>query len=235
MNNGQNAGRQRKTRETRIRSPVRGLERTGSRRCVPSFAQSANPEPKGELEHVNPYTLLVAVVLSAQATDAGVNKATRSLFASVDTPEKMVALGEAKLREAIKTIGLYRNKAKNVIALSQKLLSEHGGQVPRTREALEALPGVGRKTANVVLNIAFGEPTIAVDTHLFRVANRTGIAPGKTPREVEDGLLRAVPDKYKRHAHHWLILHGRYVCKARAPDCPQCLINDLCRWPEKRV
>ena len=197
--------------------------------------QSANPEPKGELEHVNPYTLLVAVVLSAQATDAGVNKATRSLFASVDTPEKMVALGEAKLREAIKTIGLYRNKAKNVIALSQKLLSEHGGQVPRTREALEALPGVGRKTANVVLNIAFGEPTIAVDTHLFRVANRTGIAAGKTPREVEDGLLRAVPDKYKRHAHHWLILHGRYVCKARAPDCPQCLINDLCRWPEKRV
>ena len=235
MNNGQNAGRQRKTRETRIRSPIRqfGTQRKSKKRSVVS--QSANPEPKGELEHVNPYTLLVAVVLSAQATDAGVNKATRSLFASVDTPEKMVALGEAKLREAIKTIGLYRNKAKNVIALSQKLLSEHGGQVPRTREALEALPGVGRKTANVVLNIAFGEPTIAVDTHLFRVANRTGIAPGKTPREVEDGLLRAVPDKYKRHAHHWLILHGRYVCKARAPDCPQCLINDLCRWPEKRV
>ena len=197
--------------------------------------QSANPEPKGELEHVNPYTLLVAVVLSAQATDAGVNKATRSLFASVDTPEKMVALGETKLREAIKTIGLYRNKAKNVIALSLKLLSEQGGRVPQSREALEALPGVGRKTANVVLNIAFGEPTIAVDTHLFRVANRTGIAPGKTPREVEDGLVNAVPDKYKRHAHHWLILHGRYVCKARVPDCPQCLINDLCRWPEKRV
>ena len=197
--------------------------------------QAANPEPKGELEHINPYTLLVAVVLSAQATDAGVNKATRSLFASVDTPEKMVALGERNLREAIKTIGLYRNKAKNVIALSQKLLSEHGGQVPNTREALEALPGVGRKTANVVLNIAFGEPTIAVDTHLFRVANRTGLAPGKTPREVEDGLLRVIPDKYKRHAHHWLILHGRYVCKARAPDCPGCIINDLCRWPEKRV
>jgi endonuclease III len=197
--------------------------------------QSANPEPKGELEHVNPYTLLVAVVLSAQATDAGVNKATRSLFASVDTPEKMVALGETKLREAIKTIGLYRNKAKNVIALSQKLLSEHGGQVPQSREALEALPGVGRKTANVVLNIAFGEPTIAVDTHLFRVANRTRIAPGNTPREVEDGLLRGVPEKYKHHAHHWLILHGRYVCKARVPDCPQCLINDLCRWSEKRV
>jgi endonuclease-3 len=197
--------------------------------------QGANPEPKGELEFVNPYTLLVAVVLSAQATDAGVNKATRSLFASVHTPEKMVAFGEARLREAIKTIGLYRNKAKNVIALSQKLLSEHGGQVPRTREALEALPGVGRKTANVVLNTAFGEPTIAVDTHLFRVANRTGIAVGKTPREVEDGLLRVVPDQYKRHAHHWLILHGRYVCKARVPDCPKCLINDLCRWPEKRV
>jgi endonuclease III len=197
--------------------------------------QNANPEPKGELEHVNPYTLLVAVVLSAQATDAGVNKATRSLFASVDTPEKMVAFGETKLRDAIKTIGLYRNKAKNVIALSQKLLSEHGGTVPQSREALEALPGVGRKTANVVLNIAFGEPTIAVDTHLFRVANRTGIAPGTTPREVEDGLLRVVPEKYKRHAHHWLILHGRYVCKARVPDCPHCLINDLCRWPEKRV
>jgi endonuclease-3 len=196
---------------------------------------AANPEPRGELEHVNPYTLLVAVVLSAQATDAGVNKATRSLFANVDTPAKMLALGEDKLREAIKTIGLYRNKAKNVIALSQKLVAEHGAQVPRTREALEALPGVGRKTANVVLNIAFGEPTIAVDTHLFRVANRTGLAPGKTPREVEDGLMRVVPDRYKHHAHHWLILHGRYVCKARVPDCPRCLINDLCRWPDKRV
>jgi endonuclease-3 len=195
----------------------------------------ANPEPKGELEHVNSYTLLVAVVLSAQATDAGVNKATRSLFASVDTPEKMLALGEARLREAIKTIGLYRNKAKNVIALSQKLVAEYGGQVPRTRAALEALPGVGRKTANVVLNIAFGEPTIAVDTHLFRVANRTGLAPGKSPREVEDGLLRVIPDRFKRHAHHWLILHGRYVCKARAPDCPRCRINDLCNWPEKRL
>ena len=198
------------------------------------FSQ-ASPEPKGELEHANSYTLLVAVVLSAQATDAGVNKATRGLFMAVDTPEKMLALGEDKLRDAIKTIGLYRNKAKNVIALSRKLLQEHGGQVPRTRETLEALPGVGRKTANVVLNIAFGEPTIAVDTHLFRVANRTGLAPGKTPREVEDGLLRVIPDKYKHHAHHWLILHGRYVCKARVPDCPRCLINDLCRWPEKRV
>jgi endonuclease-3 len=196
---------------------------------------AANPEPKGELHSVNPYTLLVAVVLSAQATDAGVNKATRPLFAEVDTPEKMIALGEARLREAIKTIGLYRNKAKNVIALSQKLIAEHGGEVPRLREALEALPGVGRKTANVVLNIAFGEHTIAVDTHLFRVGNRTGLAPGKTPLEVELELLRVVPERYKRHAHHWLILHGRYVCKARVPDCPNCLINDLCRWPEKRL
>jgi endonuclease-3 len=195
--------------------------------------RAANPAPSGELEHVNPYTLLIAVVLSAQATDAGVNKATRSLFARVDTPRKMLALGEARLREAIKTIGLYRNKAKNVIALSERLLAGHRGEVPRTREALEALPGVGRKTANVVLNIAFGEPTIAVDTHLFRVANRTQLAPGKTPLEVELGLLRVVPDAFKRHAHHWLILHGRYTCKARLPDCNRCLINDLCRWPEK--
>jgi endonuclease-3 len=197
--------------------------------------QAANPEPKGELEHINPYTLLVAVVLSAQATDAGVNKATRGLFAAADTPEKMLALGEDRVRDFIKTIGLYRNKAKNVIALSQKLIAEHGGAVPMTREALEGLPGVGRKTANVVLNIAFGESTIAVDTHLFRVSNRTGLAPGKTPLEVELGLLRVIPEKYKRHAHHWLILHGRYVCKARAPECLRCLINDLCRWPEKRI
>jgi len=197
--------------------------------------KAANPEPKGELEHVNPYTLLVAVVLSAQATDTGVNKATRGLFATVDTPEKMVALGEARLRDAIKTIGLYRNKAKNVIALSERLIAQHSSEVPKTRKALEALPGVGRKTANVVLNMAFGEHTIAVDTHLFRVSNRTGLAPGNTPLEVELGLLRVVPEHYKRHAHHWLILHGRYVCKARLPDCPRCLINDLCRWPEKRV
>ena len=196
---------------------------------------AASPEPKGELHYVNPYTLLVAVVLSAQATDAGVNKATRPLFAEVDTPQKMVALGEERLRDAIKTIGLYRNKAKNVIALSERLLAEHNGEVPRSREALETLPGVGRKTANVVLNIAFGEHTIAVDTHLFRVGNRTGLAPGKTPLEVELELLRVVPERYRRHAHHWLILHGRYVCKARAPECPACLINDLCRWPEKRV
>lgn len=197
--------------------------------------ERAHPEPKGELEYVNPFTLLVAVVLSAQATDVGVNKATPALFALADTPEKMAALGEARVRDLVKTIGLYRNKAKNVVALSQKLIAEHGSLVPRTREALQALPGVGRKTANVVLNVAFGEHTIAVDTHLFRVSNRTGLAPGKNPLEVELGLEQAIPGRFKRNAHHWLILHGRYVCKARVPDCPNCLINDLCRWPEKRV
>ncbi len=197
--------------------------------------QAANPVPKGELEHINPFTLLVAVVLSAQATDAGVNKATPALFRLADNPEKMVALGEARVRDLIKTIGLYRNKAKNVVALSQKLLTEHGGRVPRERAALEALPGVGRKTANVVLNIAFGEPTIAVDTHVFRVGNRTGLATGKTPFEVEEKLGEVVPDKYKLHAHHWLILHGRYICLARRPLCEQCLIADLCRWPGKTV
>jgi endonuclease-3 len=197
--------------------------------------RAANAEPKGELEHVNPFTLLVAVVLSAQATDAGVNKATRPLFARIDTPEKMVALGEDRLREAIKTIGLYRMKAKNVIALAQKLLAEHAGKVPHDRAALEALPGVGRKTANVVLNMAFGEPTIAVDTHVFRVGNRTGLAPGKTVLDVEERLEAVVPPGYKPHAHHWLILHGRYVCKAMRPACEHCLINDLCRWPGKRT
>ena len=197
--------------------------------------RKANPEPKGELEHLNPYTLLVAVVLSAQATDAGVNKATRELFAQVDTPEKMVALGEAKLRDAIKTIGLFNTKAKNVIALSHKLIAEHGGVVPRERAVLETLPGVGRKTANVVLNVAFGEETFAVDTHVFRVGNRTGLAPGKTPLEVELGLERVIPSEFMLHAHHWLILHGRYTCLARSPRCEVCLINDLCRWPEKTV
>jgi endonuclease-3 len=197
--------------------------------------QAAAPEPKGELEYRNPFTLLVAVVLSAQATDTGVNKATRPLFATVDTPAKMVALGEERLREAIKTIGLYRMKARNVIALAQKLLAGHGGAVPREREALEALPGVGRKTANVVLNIAFGEPTIAVDTHVFRVGNRTGLAPGKTPLDVELRLQEVVPAAYRLHAHHWLILHGRYVCKALRPECERCLINDLCRWPGKKT
>ncbi len=195
--------------------------------------QGANPEPKGELEYVNAYTLLVAVVLSAQATDAGVNKATRSLFARADAPEKMLALGEDGLREAIKTIGLYRNKAKNVIALSRALIERHGGEVPPDREALEALPGVGRKTANVVLNIAFGQPTMAVDTHIFRVANRLGLASGKTPLAVEQGLMRVVPEEYALHAHHWLILHGRYVCKARKPECLRCLITDLCPYEPK--
>jgi endonuclease III len=195
--------------------------------------QAANPEPKGELKHINPFTLLVAVVLSAQATDAGVNKATPALFVLADTPEKMVALGEDKVRELIKTIGLFRTKAKNVVELSRRLIVEHGGQVPRVREALEALPGVGRKTANVVLNIAFGEPTIAVDTHIFRVGNRTGLAPGKNPLEVEQNLEQAVPARYKLHAHHWLILHGRYACIARKPLCEKCIIADLCRWPEK--
>ncbi len=197
--------------------------------------RKANPEPKGELEHLNPYTLLVAVVLSAQATDAGVNKATRALFEVADTPQKMLALGEEKLRDYIKTIGLYRTKAKNVIALSEKLIAEFGGVVPRTRAAIESLPGAGRKTANVVLNMAFGEYTIAVDTHVFRVSNRTGLAPGNTPLEVELGLEKIVPADFKLHAHHWLILHGRYTCLARKPRCEVCLINDLCRWPEKTV
>ena len=193
----------------------------------------ANPTPRGELRHADPYTLLIAVVLSAQATDSGVNKVTPALFAAADTPEKMVALGEDKVRDIIKSIGLYRNKAKNIIALSRKLVEEHGARVPRERAGLEALPGVGRKTANVVLNVAFDEPTIAVDTHIFRVGNRTQLAPGKTPREVERHLERVVPPGYKPHAHHWLILHGRYVCRARRPLCAKCPINDLCRWPHK--
>ncbi len=195
----------------------------------------ADPEPRGELGYINEYTLLVAVVLSAQATDVGVNKATGPLFKVVDTPEKMIGLGEAKLRDYIKSIGLYRNKAKNVIGLSQMLLEAHGGKVPRDRAALQTLPGVGRKTANVVMNIAFGEPTIAVDTHIFRVSNRTGLAPGKTPDEVERKLERRTPDARKLHAHHWLILHGRYVCKARKPDCPACIVHDLCGFKGKTL
>jgi endonuclease-3 len=194
---------------------------------------AANPKPKGELYSKNAFTLLVAVVLSAQATDAGVNKATPALFALADTPEKMLALGEERVRDLIKTIGLYRNKAKNVIALSRKLIDEFGGDVPRTREALESLPGVGRKTANVVLNTAYDMPVIAVDTHLFRVANRIPLAIGTTPLAVELGLERIVPDSYKLYAHHWLILHGRYVCRARTPQCGSCLISDLCRYPNK--
>ncbi|MDQ0505052.1 endonuclease-3 [Xanthobacter agilis] len=195
--------------------------------------EAQNPEPKGELDHTDPYTLLVAVVLSAQATDVGVNKATKGLFAAASTPAAMVALGEEQVAHYIRTLGLYKNKAKNVVELSRLLLERHHGEVPRDREALEALPGVGRKTANVVLNIAFGVPTIAVDTHLFRVANRTGLAPGATPLAVEEGLEARIPDRFKLHAHHWLILHGRYICKARAPECGRCLIADLCRWPEK--
>jgi endonuclease III len=197
--------------------------------------QAANPVPRGELQHINPFTLLVAVVLSAQATDAGVNKATPALFKLADTPEKMAKLGEPRVRDLIKTIGLYRTKAKNVIALSRQLVAQHGGQVPHDRDALEALPGVGRKTANVVLNIAFGEPTIAVDTHIFRVGNRTGLAVGETPFDVEMKLMEVVPEKYRLHAHHWLILHGRYVCVARRPLCEKCIIADLCKWPGKTV
>jgi len=193
----------------------------------------AIPIPKGELEYINSYTLLVAVVLSAQATDVGVNRATRPLFEKVRTPEEMLALGEAQLKDYIKTIGLYNAKAKNVIALSRILAERHESRVPTSREVLETLPGVGRKTANVVLNIAFGQPTIAVDTHIFRVGNRTGLAPGKTPLEVEKKLEKAVPEARKLHAHHWLILHGRYVCKARKPDCPACVVRELCAYKAK--
>jgi endonuclease-3 len=194
---------------------------------------AALPEPRTELQYINVYTLLVAVVLSAQATDKGVNKATEKLFKIADTPQKMVKLGEAKLTDHIKTIGLYRNKAKNVIALSHLLIEKHGGEVPRTQDELEELPGVGRKTANVVRNVAFGEPTIAVDTHIFRVGNRTGLAPGKDVIEVEKQLMKVVPDKYKLHAHHWLILHGRYTCIARKPLCPTCIVADLCKFKAK--
>ncbi len=198
-----------------------------------SRLEAQRPDPRGELNYINSYTLLVAVVLSAQATDVGVNKATGPLFEVVDNPEDMVALGETKLKGYIKSIGLYNTKAKNVIKLSEILIAEHGGQVPQDREALENLPGVGRKTANVVLNIAFGQPTMAVDTHIFRVGNRTGLAPGKTPLAVEKALEKAVPDQYKLHAHHWLILHGRYVCKARKPDCPNCVVRDVCAFKGK--
>jgi len=196
---------------------------------------AASPAPETELEYRNAFTLLVAVVLSAQATDVGVNKATRELFATVDTPAKMVALGEAALTDRIRTIGLYKTKAKNVIALSEALIRDHGGEVPNDRDALEALPGVGRKTANVVLNVAFGAPTLAVDTHVFRVSNRIPLAKGKTPREVEDGLMKLIPARFMSHAHHWLILHGRHICKARAPECGKCPIADLCKFPEKRI
>ena len=194
-----------------------------------------NPEPKGELDYRNPFTLLVAVLLSAQATDVGVNKATKNLFPIADTPERMLALGEAGLKEHIKTIGLFNAKAKNVIRLCELLIRDHGSEVPRTREELEKLPGVGRKTANVVLNIAFGVPTIAVDTHLFRVANRTGLAPGKNELAVELALERRIPARWRLHAHHWLILHGRYICKARKPDCPACQVSDICLAKDKTI
>jgi endonuclease-3 len=194
---------------------------------------AVNPAPATELAYVDPYTLLVAVILSAQATDVGVNKATEKLFKIADTPEKMLVLGEDGLREYIKTIGLFNNKAKAIIAMSRSLLEQHAGKVPADREALEKLPGVGRKTANVVLNSAFGQPTIAVDTHVFRVANRTGLAPGKTPLDVEHALEAVVPKRYARYAHHWLILHGRYVCVARKPRCPECAVRDLCEYPAK--
>jgi endonuclease III len=198
-----------------------------------SRLKAKNPEPKGELNYINPYTLLVAVVLSAQATDAGVNRATKPLFAKADTPQKMIALGDARLIEAIRSLGFFNMKAKNVMRLSEILVAEHAGEVPRKREALERLPGVGRKTASVVLNTAFGEPAIAVDTHIFRVSNRTGLAPGATADDVADLLERVVPDHFKLHAHHWLILHGRYVCVARKPKCPICVIADVCRYKDK--
>lgn len=203
------------------------------RRTIFERFRAANPEPRGELHFKTPFELLIAVILSAQATDKSVNLATDQLYQHANTPAGILKLGQKGLERYVKSIGLYRTKAKNIIATCKLLLENHGGEVPRTREALEALPGVGRKTANVVLNIAFGEPTIAVDTHLFRLGNRTGLAPGKTPIEVEQKLLKFIPDEYKRHAHHWLILHGRYVCVARAPKCGECLIRDLCEFRGK--
>ena len=217
---------QKTTGKAKSRAPAEVFE-------IFSRLRQQRPEPEGELEYRNPFTLLVAVVLSAQATDVGVNKATGPLFAVADTPEKMLALGEDRLREMIRTIGLYRTKAKNGIELARRLIADHGGKVPRDREALMKLPGVGRKTANVVLNIAFGEPTIAVDTHVFRIAHRLGLANGKTPEEVEARLNVVVPAEFRRHAHHWLILHGRYVCQARKPKCEQCVVFDLCRSPDR--
>jgi endonuclease-3 len=211
---------------------MRSLSKREAREFYRRLAET-RPIPQTELEFINPFTLLVAVVLSAQATDTGVNKATPALFALADTPAKMLALGEERVVELIRTIGLFRTKAKNLIALSRILVEQYEGEVPRDRAALESLPGVGRKTANVVLNVAFGEPTIAVDTHIFRVANRTGLAPGKTPLAVEAGLEKVTPAEYKRYAHHWLILHGRYVCKARKPECPDCVVADLCRYGAK--
>ncbi len=223
--------------KTRPRSPSRRAEAIPAADVEEVFRrfQAREPEPRGELTSLNAFTFLVAVVLSAQATDAGVNKATPALFALANTPDTMLALGEDRVRELVKTVGLFRTKAKNIIALSRKLVDAFGGQIPNDRAMLESLPGVGRKTANVVLNNCFGVSVIAVDTHLFRVSNRIPLAIGATPLDVELGLERVVPDAYKRHAHHWLILHGRYTCRARAPACPTCLIADLCRWPDKRT
>jgi endonuclease-3 len=224
------------SRKSALDKPTKGQKGSMQReRAVAIFARfkASNPEPKGELEYINPFTLLVAVVLSAQATDSGVNRATRGLFAEAATPQAMLALGEEGVREKIKTIGLFRAKAKNVVALSRRLIEDFGGEVPQSRESLESLPGVGRKTANVVLNIAFGEKTIAVDTHLFRVSNRIPLARGATPEAVERGLMAIIPDEYMLHAHHWLILHGRYICKARKPLCGICPIEDLCEFPDK--
>ncbi len=212
------------------------MPRTLSPREIDAFfalLQKSMPHPRTELNYVNPYTLLVAVVMSAQSTDKGVNRATQDLFKIADTPEKMVALGEKKLTAHIKTIGFFRVKARNVIALSKALIENYGSEVPKTREALEALPGVGRKTANVILNVIYGEGTIAVDTHVFRVSNRTGLAPGKTVLDVEKMLDKRVPGKYRLHAHHWLILHGRYTCVARKPKCPVCVVRDICLYPDK--
>lgn len=216
--------------------PIKKLSGSDSKRVNELFARlaTANPEPKTELFYTNPFTLLVAVILSAQATDAGVNKATPALFKQADTPEKMVALGEEKIRDLIKTIGLFNTKARNIYALAKLLIEKHGSQVPYDHDTLTQLPGVGRKTANVILNCAFGEPTIAVDTHVFRVAHRLGLSSGKTPDAVEADLLRIIPAQWRQHAHHWLILHGRYVCKARAPVCERCIVHDLCSSQDKR-
>ncbi len=224
--------RKKTSRTVKAQGRKRGLTPGEIAEVFRRFA-AADPDPKGELEHTNPYTLLVAVVLSAQATDAGVNKATRALFKKADTPEKMLALGEDAVREHIKTIGLYRAKAKNVILLSEKLVRDFGSEVPQDRDTLETLAGVGRKTANVVMNVAFGAATMAVDTHVLRVSNRIGLSDGTTPLKVEEDLLKKIPPEYGVPAHHWLILHGRYVCKARKPECPRCLIRDLCRYPDK--
>ncbi|MGE5266173.1 MAG: endonuclease III [Deltaproteobacteria bacterium] len=224
------------TRATK--APSRPRQRKRTREEVEEIfrrLQRVNPEPKGELEHTNPFTLLVAVVLSAQATDAGVNKATRKLFAIADTPQKMLLLGEDRVRDLVKTIGLYRTKAKNVILLSQKLVEDYGGSVPADRDILQSLPGVGRKTANVVLNMAFGEPTIAVDTHVFRVSHRLWLSKGNSPDAVEADLLKIVPKEFLLHAHHWLILHGRYTCKAVKPLCENCVLADLCFSKDKRI